>query len=112
MKKVLISSILILVIILGGYFMFSDSDKFSKNDNTKAKYHAEKFIYSNYKSIESIEFNELFRTPMGGNIIDGTVNNKSEFYISLDEDLSSVDSIKIDKHFPDRKEECKDKFCE
>lgn len=92
--------------------MLSNKSKFSKEDNLKAQQNSEEFIHSNYKGIKSIQFNELYRTPMGGIIIEGIVNHEHKFSITLTEKLAVGRTIQLEDSFPERKEECKDKFCE
>ncbi|AIF65240.1 hypothetical protein GZ22_00270 [Terribacillus saccharophilus] len=91
--------------------MNSDQNKYDDVTTSKVKDTAKNFIENNYEGIESIELEEPYTAPMGSLTVDGTVNGKTGFSISFDENLE-VTSIAEDEDFPEEKEECKEQFCE
>ncbi|PAF20400.1 hypothetical protein CHH49_16620 [Terribacillus saccharophilus] len=88
----------------------SDSE-YDEEKNSLAKTIAAEYIDENYKNIKAIEMGDLSEAPMGSITIDGTVNGKAGFSISLDENLN-VSSIAEDEGFPEQKKECRKHFCE
>ena len=78
----------------------------------KAEKVVESYLKSNYKNIETVEVNVIYKSPMGGITADGTVNKVYEFNIGIEESDFTIGSIGEGKGFPDRKEECKDKTCD
>ena len=66
---------------------------------------AENYLKENYQNINSVEILEMRESPMGGMMIEGTVNNQAEFVISMDEESMIVGSIGKREGFPDRKED-------
>lgn len=112
MKKLVIIVVLIIITFTGGYIMIFDNDEFTSDEYQKAELNTEKFIRKNYTSIDTIEFKELDRTPMGGILYDGTVNKKHEFSIPLNEDFTVGRYMETSESFPPKKEECKEDPCE
>lgn len=111
MKKLSIT-ILIIIILIGGYLIFSNKSEFSKKENTLVQQESEKYLRANYTNIDTVEFEELYRTPMGGIQMDGTVNGKHRFSFNINEDLTLDSTIVTSGSFPKEKEECKEKNCE
>ncbi len=85
--------------------------RITKTQSLKLKKTAESYIENNYKGVESIKFEEPYQSPMGALSIDGKVNGKSGFSITLNENLT-VAGISIEEGFPAEKEACAEKVCD
>ena len=111
-KNILYGSItvIILTILLGGCFM--KSNDFDEETTKRAGETAESYVKNNYQDIETIEIEEVSKTPMGGMMVRGIVNGQSEFSLSMDEDDFTVQSIGEGHGFPDIKKECKEMDCD
>jgi len=78
-----------------------------------AKEKVESYIRNNYENIDTIEFdNDDYSSPMGGMMIDGTVNGKAGFSADIDPKSFRIGSMGLKKGFPERKEECKKETCD
>jgi len=89
-----------------------NASDYDKETIEKAEATAKSYLENNYTDIESVEIEKVYRGEMGGLRIKGTVNNKYEFGMGINESDFTVGSIGGEKGFPDRKEECKDKSCD
>ena len=78
----------------------------------KAEKVVESYLENNYKNIETVEVDKIYKSQMGGMTADGTVNNKIEFNIGIEETDFTISSIGEGEGFPDEKEECRDKVCD
>ena len=94
--------LLLVLTLLGGCFMRRD---YSKKTMAEAESAAENYLKENYQNINSVEILEMRESPMGGMMIEGTVNNQAEFVIAMDESVMKVQSISLGEGFPDRKED-------
>ncbi|WP_054950408.1 DUF1433 domain-containing protein [Numidum massiliense] len=112
MKKLTVVVILIAIIILGGYFVKSNV-MIDKKVANKAKIKVEDYIRKNYEGIETVEFTDVSRSPLGGLMVDGIVNGKAGFSASVDDSSDYyIGSIGEEEGFPPEKEECVEKVCE
>ncbi|MDY0404068.1 DUF1433 domain-containing protein [Virgibacillus sp. 179-BFC.A HS] len=110
MRAIYVFAVLSLIILLGGCF---DSQKYDDATIEKAKKTVESYIRNNYEDIETVTFDDGdYSSPMGGMMIDGTVNGKAGFSASIDEESFEVGSMGLKKGFPPLKEECKKKICD
>ncbi|CDQ41733.1 MULTISPECIES: hypothetical protein [Virgibacillus] len=91
--------------------MNQNNDKYDKETISKANEVTKSFIENNYKGVQSIELEEPYQSPMGAMTVDGKVNSKGGFSITINEDFT-VAGISIEEGFPDEKDECKEKFCD
>ncbi|NBJ68739.1 DUF1433 domain-containing protein [Roseburia sp. 1XD42-34] len=117
MKKLFISTIFIItIILLGGCIVNSNNEDFDDETIRKAEESVEKFLKNNYKDIRTVDFEKGdYSTPMGGMVISGIVNNNKEATFSIDIDYQSnfrVGSISEGNEFPEIKEECKERTCD
>lgn len=116
MKKLFISTIFIItIILLGDCAVNSDKENLDENTIQKAKNTAESYLKNNYKNIDKIEFSDDYSSPMGGFMIRGIVNNNNEENFSIDMDVNNnfeIGSVGTGEKFPDMKEECKVEDCD
>lgn len=91
--------------------MDSNHNEYDEKSISKAKDTAEEFIKNNYEDVKYIDLETPSTAPMGSLTLDGTVNGKAGFSISLDENLN-VSGIAEDEGFPEEKKECRKQFCE
>lgn len=90
-----------------------NSQKYDDETIEKAKKSVESYLRNNYQDIETVEFDDDdYSSPMGGMMIDGTVNGKAGFSADIDEQTLRVGSMGLKKGFPGRKEKCKKKTCD
>lgn len=108
MKKGLIV-VLSITILMAGCFKKDDYDQETIHQAEAA---VESYLKNNYKDIETVEIKEVYKSPMGGMTADGTVNNKFEFNIGVEESDFTIGSIGEGEGFPELKEECKEKSCD
>ncbi|WP_162985924.1 hypothetical protein [Virgibacillus sp. Bac330] len=80
---------------------------YDEKTTAKAKQITESCIKNNFKNIQSIDLEEPFQSEMGALTIEGTVNNKAGFHVTLNDKLKIL-SIGTNEGFPERKEECKE----
>lgn len=99
-----------MIILLGGCFV--KNNEYNQEEINKAKATIESYLKSNYENIESVEINEVYKGPMGGMRIEGTVNKKYGFEAGVEENDFTIGSISEKKGFPDLKDECKNKTCD
>lgn len=99
-----------MIILLGGCFV--DNNEYNQEEINKAKTTIESYLKNNYENIESVEINEVYKGPMGGMRIEGTVNKKYGFDAGVEESDFTIGSISEKKGFPDLKDECKSKTCD
>ncbi|HLR68982.1 MAG TPA: hypothetical protein VK105_18005 [Virgibacillus sp.] len=88
------------------------SNDFDKETTTKAGETTESYMTNNFQDIETVEIEKVYRDPMGGMSIDGTVNEQYEFSLGMDEDDYTVQSGGYGEGFPDFKKECEDTVCD
>lgn len=90
-----------------------NSPKYDDATIDKAKKVVDSYIRNNYEDIETVEFDDDdYSSPVGGMMIDGTVNGKVGFSASIDEESFHVGSMGLKKGFPPLKKECKKKICD
>jgi len=89
-----------------------NSADYDKETIEKAEAMAKSYLNSNYNDIETIEIEKVYRGELGGLTVDGTVNNKYEFDMSINESDFTFGGMGVEKGFPDIKEECKDEICD
>ncbi|GGB54614.1 hypothetical protein GCM10011409_35290 [Lentibacillus populi] len=93
--------------------MNTNSDNYDEGTIKKAKETVESYIRNNYQNIKAVEFEDGdFSSPMGGLMIEGTVNGKAGFSADIDDKTFQVGSFGEKKGFPELKEECKEKICD
>ncbi|HLR68984.1 MAG TPA: hypothetical protein VK105_18015 [Virgibacillus sp.] len=88
------------------------NDDYDEETTKKAEKTAESYVKSNYQDVETVEIEKVHESPMGGMMVDGSVNSKYEFSIGMDEDDYTVQSIGVKHGFPDRKNKCEEKECD
>lgn len=98
-----IIAILLVIPLLGGCFM--NKPDYDEETTAQAKQAAEAYLKENRQDIESVEFEEVYRSPMGGMNVDGTVNKQFIFSLSVDEDKFTIQSGGYGEGFPKRKED-------
>lgn len=77
----------------------------------KAEASVERYLIANFQNIESVEFNNSPSAPMGGLVLEGTVNGEATFNIGVHDDYT-VGGIGKGEGFPERKEECQEHSCD
>lgn len=113
LKIIRLYIILIAIILLGGCFVNTNKDNFDDETITAAKNTVESYIRNNYIDIDTVEFDDDdYSSPVGGLMIDGTVNGNAGFSADIDEETFRVRSLGEKTGFPERKEECKKKVCD
>lgn len=105
------SLLIFLIIILLGGCNVNPEDNFDEETKEKLKSVTERYIQNNFESIELIEMEDPYISPMGGTKVDGTVNGKAGFSVTINEDYT-VAGISQKEGFPNRKNECKEKACD
>src|SRR5690625_1281258 len=108
----LLKSFLVIIIFIGIFISGCHSQDYDGETKEKAKEIAESFIINNYKDIETVEFEEVERSPRRAMNVNGTVNGDAGFSVSLYEDTLEVTSVSRKSGFPKRKEECKSGGCD
>jgi hypothetical protein len=103
--------LLLSLVVLGSCSVNSNSVNYSEETIEKAKASVESYIINNFQDVESVEFKDSPSSPMGGLVLEGTVNKKATFNIGVNEDFT-VGGIGKGEGFPERKEECKDHSCD
>lgn len=88
MKKTFIITMILLIIITGGWLIMNENKK--KDLLTSESPRIEKYLKYNYENIKSVTFTKVVVTPMGVPHIQGYVNNN--------EDMSFNAGI-YEKHF-------------
>lgn len=88
MKKTFIITMILLIIITGGWLIMNENKK--KDLLTSESPRIEKYLKYNYENIKSVTFTKVVATPMGVPHIQGYVNNN--------EDMSFNAGI-YEKHF-------------
>lgn len=88
------------------------SNDYDEETTKRAGDTAESYVKNNYQDIETIEIEEVSKTPMGGMMVDVLVNGKYEISLSMDEDDFTVQSSGVGKEFPDKKKECEGIICD
>ena len=78
---------------------------YSKKTMAEAELVAENYLKERYQNIKSVEIERVYRGPMGGMDLEGTVNQQYEFGMGMDESVMKVQSISLGEGFPDRKED-------
>ncbi len=99
--KKLIFPLFVISILLGGCFV--KKDDYDAETVEKAVVATENYLKEKYNDIETIEIEKVYRSPMGGMTVDGTVNNKYEFSIGVEESDFSIGSMVETDGFPERK---------
>lgn len=89
--------------LLGGCFM--ETADYDKKTTAEASETAENYLKENYQDIESVEIEKVFRSPMGGMKVNGTVNNQFNFSLGLEESDFSIRGNATGEGFPARKED-------
>ncbi|HLR15010.1 MAG TPA: hypothetical protein VK144_04245 [Bacillota bacterium] len=89
-----------------------NTSDYDKETIKRAETVAKSYLENNYTDIKSVEIEKVYRGEMGGMEVSGTVNNKYEFGMGINESDFTVGSVGRGKGFPDMKEECKDKSCD
>ncbi|WLR59084.1 DUF1433 domain-containing protein [Guptibacillus hwajinpoensis] len=77
----------------------------------KAEASVERYLKANFQNVESVEFNNSPSAPMGGLVLEGTVNGEATFNIGVNEDYT-VGGIGKGEGFPERKEACREHSCD
>lgn len=76
MKFIKLGLVVILTLLfVSGCFM--KSADYDKETIEKAEATVESYVRNNYKDIKTVEIEEVYKSPMGGLTVDGTVNNKA-----------------------------------
>ena len=88
--------------LLGGCFMRRD---YSKKTMAEAELVAENYLKERYQNIKSVEIERVYRGPMGGMDLEGTVNQQYEFGMGMDESVMKVQSLSLSEGFPPEKED-------
>src|SRR5699024_9818286 len=89
-------------VIVSGCSM--NTPDYDKETIEKAEATAKSYLENNYIDIKSVEIEKVYRGEMGGMRLKGTVNNKYEFSMGINESDFTVGSMGGEKGFPDRKE--------
>ncbi|WP_371017989.1 DUF1433 domain-containing protein [Pseudalkalibacillus sp. JSM 102089] len=77
----------------------------------KAEASVERYLKANFQNVESVEFNNSPSAPMGGLVLEGTVNGETTFNIGINEDYT-VGGIGKGEGFPERKKACLEHSCD
>ncbi len=93
--------IVILVISVG--CGMTENDSFKDESILKMKKSAEEYIFNNYEGIKKVEVEEPFRNEMGAIKVEGLVNGRYKFRVTVNEDFT-ISGISKSEGFPDRKE--------
>lgn len=100
-----------LVFILSFIILIGCGVKQDQEQIDKAEASVERYLIANFQNVESVEFNNSPSAPMGGLVLEGTVNGKATFNIGVHDDFS-VGGIGKGEGFPERKEECREHSCD
>ena len=110
MKRKLLIIFSIVVLIIGGYFIFNEFKK--KQLVNEAQEKAEEYVTENYEKIEEIRIDPEINhfDPVGGLSIGGYINKNEElyFYITFtvnNNEVGEVDTIAEAPNFPLEKDE-------
>ena len=116
-RKKSVFIILIVCIIIGGYFALGEYKKSRLVKEAQRK--TETFLHDNYDDIYEVQVNNdnTYFDPLGGLSIGGYVNDNNDLYFNIrftitNEKVGNVTSVFTPPNFPPGKEECIDNFCE
>ncbi|WP_273834144.1 hypothetical protein [Guptibacillus sedimenti] len=103
---------IMLALFLSGCSLFSTgSNDYSEEFILQAEKEAEHFLRANYDNVDEVTFSEDHSDPIGGLVLEGTVNGEATFNIGVNEDYT-VGGIGKGKGFPERKEACREHSCD
>ncbi|MCA0993510.1 DUF1433 domain-containing protein [Guptibacillus hwajinpoensis] len=103
--------ILLSIILLGGCNVNSSNQTYDNNTIEKARESVESYFRNNYDNVEKIKFSEDTDDPMGGLMINGTING-ADFSASVNPEDFTVNSVGETEGFPEVKKECQEKVCD
>lgn len=101
MKLVKLGLILLIITLVTG--CFRSSADYDEETIAKAEVTVERYLKERYIGIETVEIEEVYKGPMGGMRVSGTVNNKFGFGIGVEETDFTIGSMSEKQGFPERK---------
>ncbi|TKD72237.1 DUF1433 domain-containing protein [Pseudalkalibacillus hwajinpoensis] len=105
------NAIICLLAFLIGCNVNSSTEVYDDQTIEKARERVESYFRHNYEDVGKVSFIEDTSDPMGGLMINGTVNG-AEFSASVEPNQFIVNSVGETEGFPNVKEECREKVCD